>query len=340
MTAIHLLCTRSLHLAGAWSRASLLLLVGMVGLSAADITFAKDIQPILADRCYSCHGPEKQKGDLRLDSREAIKKGGKNGVILIAGDPAKSTLYSLTLLPAGDDDRMPAKGDPLTQAQTDALRDWIKAGASFDSAVVALAKPEPAAAPLHLGPTEVDIASAKLSHPDATAVKVLSDAGGVIRPISSNGAALDIDLSHMLQPLDAKLMQQVDHLALNIFWLDLHGTAITDDGLATVAKCRNLVRLHLDQTAITDRGLATLKSLSELQYLNVVSTTIGDAGLVHLSGLKKLERLFLMQSKVTDAGVATLIKALPNVLINRGPAFSTVHVAQPEPGAKRKKKQP
>src|SRR4051812_46420077 len=92
-------------LAGRWLAGALVVLG--VGLPGTDVppTYVKDIQPILADRCYSCHGPEKQKGDLRLDSPAAIRKGGKNGVALVAGDPAKSTLYSLTLLPAGDDDR-------------------------------------------------------------------------------------------------------------------------------------------------------------------------------------------------------------------------------------------
>lgn len=309
-------------------------------LTAAETpTYAKSIQPILVDRCYSCHGPEKQKGDLRLDSPEAIKKGGKNGAILTPGDPSKSTLYTLTLLPAGDDDRMPAKGDPLTQAQTDALRDWIKAGASFDGVANPVAvKPEPASGPVHLGPSDVDAASAKLSKPDPSVVKVLSDVGAIIRPLSSNGAALDIDLSHLSEPLSAAHLKQLEQLANNVFWLDVQGSALTDAGLASIAKCRNLVRLHLDRTAITDAGLGQLKSCSGLTYLNLVGTAIGDGGLKHVAELKHLERLYLMQTKVTDAGVAALAKANPSLQINRGPAFSTVKVEEPEGGEKRRKK--
>jgi mono/diheme cytochrome c family protein len=310
---------------------------------AADApTYAKTIQPILADRCYSCHGPEKQKGDLRLDSPEAIKKGGKNGAVLTPGDPAKSSLYSLTLLPAGDDDRMPAKGDPLTSAQTDALRDWIKAGAAFDGVAVATAapaaaKPEPANL-VHLTPSDIDLISAKLGKPDASAVKALTDAGGIVSALSSNGNALDVDLSHLMAPLDAAMLKNLDRVAANVFWLDLQGSAITDEGLQTVAKCHNLMRLHLDRTAVSDRGLAALKSLGELTYLNLVSTPIGDTGLGHLANLKKLTHLFLWQSKITDAGVDKLKAALPSLVINRGPGFSTVTVAEPEDGGKKRKK--
>lgn len=313
------------------------LLLASIGLSAADTpTYAKHIQPILADRCYSCHGPEKQKGELRLDSVEAIRKGGKNGPILTPGDPAKSTLYSLTLLPAGDDDIMPAKGDPLTQAQTDAIRDWIKAGAVFDGVTGVAAKPEVVAGPVHLGPTDIDLASGKLTKPDPTVVKALTDIGAIITAISSNGAALDVDLSHLTQPLDAAQLKNLERLAANVFWLDLHGSALTDAGLATVAKCRNLKRLNLNRTAVSDAGLVALKGLTGLEYLNLVGTSIGDAGLTHLAGLTKLQRLYVMGTKITDAGVMKMKSANASVAVNRGPVFSKVDVPDAEGGRRRR----
>lgn len=314
------------------------LLLSLSAVSAADTpTYAKHIQPILADRCYSCHGPEKQKGELRLDSVEAIRKGGKNGSILTPGDPAKSTLYSLTLLPAGDDDIMPAKGDPLTQTQTDAIRDWIKAGAVFDGVTGAAAKPEVVAGPVHLGPSDIDLVAAKLSKPDASAVKALTEVGGIVTPIGGSGAALDVDLSHLTQPLDAGHLKNLERIATNVFWLDLQGSALTDAGLATVAKCRNLTRLHLNRTAVSDAGLAALKGLASLEYLNLVGTSVGDAGIGHLAGLKKLERLYVMGTKVTDAGATKLKGANAAMMINRGPGFSKVDVPDAEGGGRRRR---
>src|SRR4051794_5443299 len=63
------------------------------------VDFPKQIAPIFKETCYSCHGAEKQKGKLRLDSPEAFKKGGADGEILTAGDPAKSDLYRRITLP-------------------------------------------------------------------------------------------------------------------------------------------------------------------------------------------------------------------------------------------------
>mgnify|MGYP000195994267 CR=1 FL=1 len=108
-------------------------LIGAPGLFAADTpTFSKVIGPLLANRCTTCHGPDRQKKGLRLDSADAVKKGSESGAIFIAGDPGKSEIYRRITLPNGDSDRMPAKGAMLTKQQTDDIRALIVAGAKFD----------------------------------------------------------------------------------------------------------------------------------------------------------------------------------------------------------------
>src|SRR5882762_6191310 len=54
--------------------------------------FENKVRPLLAERCLECHGPEKQKGNLRLDSLAAILKGGDSGPALVAGKPDESLL--------------------------------------------------------------------------------------------------------------------------------------------------------------------------------------------------------------------------------------------------------
>jgi uncharacterized membrane protein/mono/diheme cytochrome c family protein len=97
------------------------------------VSFHGQILLILRESCFGCHGPEKQKGKLRLDSPEAILAGSEQGPVLVAGKPAESKLYTLTILPPDHEDSMPAKGDPLTKQQTELLRLWILQGALFDS---------------------------------------------------------------------------------------------------------------------------------------------------------------------------------------------------------------
>ncbi len=54
--------------------------------------FEKHVRPVLAQKCWSCHGPKKQQGGLRLDSRAAVLKGSDGGPVVVAGQPDKSLL--------------------------------------------------------------------------------------------------------------------------------------------------------------------------------------------------------------------------------------------------------
>lgn len=108
------------------------LLLGGAGTAHAEkVSYTETILPIMKERCYSCHGGTKDKGDLKLDSLEAFVKGGEDGVIFVAGKPEESSLYKLIILPGDDPDIMPAKGDTLTKEQIKAISDWISQGADF-----------------------------------------------------------------------------------------------------------------------------------------------------------------------------------------------------------------
>jgi hypothetical protein len=99
------------------------------------VDFARDVQPILAERCFECHGAKKQRAGLRLDSRSPAMAGSDNGevVVLVPGDAAGSLLFQL--VSSDDEDlRMPSKGEGLTIEQIDVLRRWIDAGLEWPDA--------------------------------------------------------------------------------------------------------------------------------------------------------------------------------------------------------------
>ena len=96
----------------------------------AGVTFNKDIKPIFEKSCIKCHGAEKQKGKLRVDSLEATLKGGENGDMVVKGNSAKSSL-TLSVSRLDSDTAMPpdGKGEPLTAEQVGLIRAWIDQGA-------------------------------------------------------------------------------------------------------------------------------------------------------------------------------------------------------------------
>ena len=95
--------------------------------AAGTIEFTRDIQPLLSAQCVKCHGPEKQKGGLRLDSKLAALKGGDDGKVIVPGKSAESRLVHLV---AGleEDKVMPPKGERLSAEQISLLRAWIDQG--------------------------------------------------------------------------------------------------------------------------------------------------------------------------------------------------------------------
>ncbi len=107
---------------------SLVLSFAAVTLAAAD--FATDVLPIFEKHCLECHGEEKQKSGFRLDLRSAAMAGGSSGEVVVSpGRSAESSLIAHVTAPADDDQRMPPKGEGLSDAEVDALREWIDGGA-------------------------------------------------------------------------------------------------------------------------------------------------------------------------------------------------------------------
>ncbi len=104
------------------------------------VEFDSDVRPLLELHCVKCHGADKQKGGLRLDTLGQAEKGGDSGPALAKGDPNKSLLLERVLLPADHDDIMPPKGDPLKPAQAETLRQWIADGTVWPSGVTLRAK--------------------------------------------------------------------------------------------------------------------------------------------------------------------------------------------------------
>jgi ankyrin repeat protein len=111
-------------------RVTFLLLAICVPLCAADkVDFEKQVQPLLAQRCYGCHGPDVQQSGLRLDKRQNAMRGGDYGPVIIPGKSADSKLIRRVVNGDGGI-QMPPTG-PLSTAEIDLLRAWIDQGADF-----------------------------------------------------------------------------------------------------------------------------------------------------------------------------------------------------------------
>jgi hypothetical protein len=97
--------------------------------AGTDRFFETNVRPVLAGTCVKCHGEKKASGGLRLDSREAVLKGGETGPAVVPGDP-KASLLVQAIRHSDDTLKMPPN-KPLPRSVQDDLASWIAAGAPW-----------------------------------------------------------------------------------------------------------------------------------------------------------------------------------------------------------------
>ena len=102
------------------------------GGAADKIRFATEVQPLFAQRCLECHGPDKQKGGLRLDRLDSLLKEQKSGAsAVVPGDLDKSEIIR-RITSEDPDEVMPPKGGALSADEIGKLKDWVASGAAFE----------------------------------------------------------------------------------------------------------------------------------------------------------------------------------------------------------------
>jgi len=94
------------------------------------VDFARDVLPVLKARCFSCHGPEKQRGGLRLDRQAEALEGGDSGKVLLPRNSAKSLLWQ-RVASKEKSRRMPPSGEPLSEKQLTLIKSWIDGGVDW-----------------------------------------------------------------------------------------------------------------------------------------------------------------------------------------------------------------
>jgi mono/diheme cytochrome c family protein/uncharacterized membrane protein len=284
------------------------------------------VSPMLQSRCYSCHGPQKQKGGLRMDSPEGLMKGGKEGKAILPGKADASEMIKRLLLPETDDDHMPPKEKPqLSEAQIALIHWWIEQGAPFDKKVQALDQPEKIKP--HLLALQQETPEEKKQPPNVPEeavesapekdVAALRNKGVLVMPVAQEANYLSANFVNATRfsNKDAGLLLP---LKKQLVWLKMGHTATGDSALQVIGQCRNIRLLQLQHTKITDKGLAFLQPLAGLQSLNLVGTAVTAQGLQQLKGLQQLQAIYLYQTQVKPGDWPQLKKLFPQATLDSG----------------------
>jgi Planctomycete cytochrome C len=236
------------------------------------------IAPLLDTRCLGCHDETRAKGQLRLDSFAALMRGGKDGAVIVPGNPKASELFHRIGLPVSDDKAMPPSGKaPLTADEITVIKLWIAAGASGEVRTIKGA-PRPV---LEIKIPESDPALVQRQRaPLAAAVKQLQARyPGLVDYESRDSADLEVDASLKGAAFGDADLVSLTPLKARIVRADFSGTSITDASVPALAAMTSLERLRLAHTKVTDKTVEALSGIKSLKSLSVVDTKVSDAAL-------------------------------------------------------------
>jgi uncharacterized membrane protein len=263
--------------------------------------FGARVQPIFAARCINCHGADKHKGNLRLDSYRALMRGGKHGAVIQTGSVQGSDLFRRITLPASHDDFMPRGKQPLTADQVKIIALWIGSGASDTLALNTVKNaPSASAAPAEAQFEQIDPAAvAKLRSAIAPAVSRLQKQFPNILDYDSRGSSdLRLNASILGSKFGDRDLEAFAPIAEHIIVADLSRTVVTDHSGDAIAAMKRLRVLRLMNTQLTDATLLRLDSLNQLESLNVYGTAITPAVLPTIAKLPKLSHCYAGQTGI------------------------------------------
>jgi uncharacterized membrane protein/mono/diheme cytochrome c family protein len=264
------------------------------------------IQPIFTARCIGCHGADKHKGDLRLDSYPALTRGGKDGPVVQAGNVQGSELLHRISLPASHDDFMPKGKQPLAADEVKTIELWIAAGASDLLAVDAIKNaPTRSAAPSELKFDDINPAAvAKLrSAIEPTVAQLQKRFPNIVEYDSRGSADLRLNASVLGSKFGDRELEAFAPVAQNIIVADFSRTSVTDHSAAAIAGMKRLRVLRLADTRITDATVLRLDSLNQLESLNVYDTPVTGAVLPTMAKLPKLSHIYAGQTGIPPSSV-------------------------------------
>ena len=260
--------------------------------------FTARVAPVFEKHCVVCHGAEKQKAGLRLDSFEHTMRGGEAGTVVKAGDVKASEVFRRITLPASDDEVMPSDGKPLLSAdEIKILELWIASGAS---ALKPLADFPTAPVPRLARPAA--LALAPDWRPFAGEITALEKELGVRLVPRSQVPTDGLILRTASAPrrCDDAALAKLKAVAALIVDAELARTAVTDAGLKSLASFENLRTLDLTRTNVSSVGVERISELRKLEQLNLTDTAVDDAGVARLRSVPTLKRVWLFGTKATS----------------------------------------
>lgn len=286
--------------------------------------YANMVQPILEAKCISCHNSEKAKGQLIMETKEMLLKGGKDGNLWDSTQNDFGLLMQRIHLPPQSKKHMPPQGKPqLTEEEAQILYYWIKSGASFTTKVAALPQKDTLrllAAPLF---QTIETDDYTFAPADEKKINALNNNYRVVKPLAVGSPALGVEF-FSIEKFKADQLKELLNVKDQIVSLNLDKMPVADKDLKTISQFANLRKLNLSFTNITGATLNELAKMKELKLLSLSGTKIKASNLAPLVNLPKLTHLFIWSTPIAPEEINKLQKEFKTATIETGFRGDTV----------------
>ena len=286
--------------------------------------YADLVEPILQRKCMGCHNSNKSKGELAMDTKALLLKGGKDGKLWDVTKPDMGLLLSRVHLPEEEKEHMPPTGKPqLTDNEMAILYSWIKSGADFNKKVTDLSPTDT----LRMLASKVLRSSADEQYSFAPAdekeILKLNNNNRVITPVAMESPALVVNFYN--KPFyNKKALEELEPIKSQIVELNLDNMPVKDEDLKVISSFSNLRRLNLNFSEITGSTLDELKKLPLLKSVSLSGTAVQPAQLTALTQLPKLHAVYLWNTSIVNNALQPLEAKNKNIVYQTGFTGDTV----------------
>ncbi|WP_420604137.1 c-type cytochrome domain-containing protein [Flagellimonas sp.] len=258
------------------------------------------VQPLINNKCVSCHNPKKAKGKLKLHSLEDMLKGGENGEVIVQNNPEESPLFSRLVLPKDHEDHMPPKEKTqLTKEELILIKTWISNGNPSETTIGQLGLEKELF--LSFFPQKKNNI-----YPDTTVAAIPLDSivsikkfGIHVQQVNNTSNFLTVSCINKPSFGDSDF-DILNPIKEQIVVLDLGGTQITDGIFEKLTTLPHLTLLKLDNTSVSGNGIAFLKQLQHLKSINLTHTNFKGSFIPSLGEFKTLQKVYLYNTEVSQ----------------------------------------
>lgn len=274
------------------------------------------IAPILEQKCISCHGLDKMKGNLQLNTPGNILKGGKSGDVLKGDLNKEAVLTERILLPLSDEKHMPPEGkSQLTSDEKKILTAWIRSGADLKTKLSEFPKEDS----LYILVDKYILSLGKESFlpedlPDLTefntnycSVSYLFYGSGEAEVNFFQGSFYN-----------RESLKKLEKIKENIVHLNMQGMALTKEDLDIIVQFKNLKKINLNYTGLGGGSLEVLKSLPQLNAVSLCGIQFDEPGLEKFLDRATFSSLNIWSDKISETELESLASKYPDVKITAG----------------------